>query len=136
VIICAAAAQVAPVCCKYIGNWPSEGNPSGECAGSSSKVCYTGAVDATLTDPLAYKYSATLQPAACVTITLSGSAYFVHQPCNWPPPSGYVVWFQVRLSDDQCCYIVGDFEDLTFTWEDLEYQIPTCTGDCASGPPE
>jgi len=51
-IVCAAAAQVAPTCCKYLGTWPAENNPSGACAGSSSQFCVTGVDPGTVGDPL------------------------------------------------------------------------------------
>lgn len=133
-IACAAIAQVGPTCCKYVGIWPAEGNPDGACAGSSSRVCTTGSNAAGVNDPMARRFGPLFTPN-CYDITLTGTATFVHQDCALPPPAGALFLVSVQLSDGQCCYIVGDAQDVTLTATPQPFQIPSCSGACASSPP-
>lgn len=134
VIACATVAQWAPTCCKYIGIWPEEGNPDGACAGSHARVCTTGSIGADFSDPMAREFGPVFTPN-CLDITLTGGAYFVHQDCALPPPAGWVRLVSVQLPDGQCCYVVGDPEDVTITRTPQPFQVPTCFGACASNPP-
>lgn len=131
VIVCAAVAQVAPTCCKYIGIWPEEGNPDGACAGRHARFCTTGSIGADFSDPKARKLGALFTPH-CREITLTGDATLVHQDCPLPPPAGWIGLVSVPLPDGQCCYVVGVPDEMDVSSTPQPFQIPRCTGNCVS----
>ncbi|MCL4221175.1 MAG: hypothetical protein KJZ65_07380 [Phycisphaerales bacterium] len=130
-IACGAVAQVAPTCCNFIGIWPEEGNPDGACAGTHASFCTTGSIGAELSDPMARRWGDVFTPH-CWEITLTGDATFVHQDCALPPPAGWIGLVGVPLPDGQCCYIVGDPDEMEVLSTPQPFQIPRCSGNCVS----
>lgn len=134
IIVTGALAQVAPVCCKYLFQWPPGGNPppqaGGPCSGKIATVCENDADSGYSNDPF-MKRRYGWRWANCYVYQLGEFAYFARGECaGGPPPGGVLI---ATLPDGRCCWIVGSFSEDAIP---QLFQIWDCADPCLTAPPE
>ena len=93
VIAASVFAQVVPLCCRYIYDWPNgpgDQGPSGACSGNHARVCESGSNSADSTDPMSMAWNRSKSPrwVQCCTWDLRNGAYIHALLVRYPPCSG------------------------------------------------
>lgn len=135
VMIVAAAAQIAPICCRYVYEWPDDGSnpgPDGPCSGYETKACESTVASASSTDPLSEQYGP-LRDAFCYHFFLPTGTFFVRQDCALPPPPSPATLVGV-LPNGTCCYAVGVIGSHNLVIEARSFKVPECRGVCLASP--
>ncbi len=132
IIACSVVAQIVPICCRYLYEWPEDmQGPSGACSGSLAVVCEDSSDIAQGDDPMAFILKIGVRPAQCCVYTLSSSGSFIRASCSTPPVPGATRIGQ--LPDGTCCWIsqIGPIDK--DCWDE-PYDVLECDRDCPDVP--
>ena len=128
IVAASVAAQVAPLCCAYLSEWPpDEQDFAGACAGEFSMICEDSSFTSNGNNPLAMLQKYPSRKANCYRYDLGDLQYFIRGDCSVPPEPGTVRIGE--LPNGTCCWIGGSgtVDPLVIP---QEYHVMNCDVDC------